>query len=824
MKLTLRAIYLFLLLSFSVFPLSADNERTFRVINAANDLADNSAQIVTCTKTGRMIISTIGNLNFYDGASFSHIDTRQEYQYQLPLYKGNYRLYFDRKHHIWLKNTYTVTCVDLLKERFVQNVDSVFQQVLDCQELIQDIFTDNMGNIWALTEKGLYSVEQKKYFNVLRDRNLQDVDVYNDKVLLTFYDNGEEVGQDINTGRIVHRTKAYEWDDAENYTSFSVLLNYKDGYFQVRNGEKLSILLYFDLKSLQWSVIARMPYHMNNIAIEEGHDVLYIPSEYGYWTYDIRSHALNHIEELTLNSGKKLQTDCNTLAFDKQGGMWIGTEKRGLLYARPVSSKFNAYTREDPQALKYAALMDHLSQNITEFNGKQANCMYTDSRNWTWFGTISGLYMYRTPKSTPEIFTRKQGLLNNVIHSIVEDKNHNMWISTSSGISCIMFEGDKPVFVNSFNQDDNVPNESFINCKALCLDDGTIIMQALDHVISFHPKDFEQVNGRKPFKLYPKLVKLMVNGNTVEPEKEEDGNIIIDRAITRTHDISLNANQNTVSLTFSGLNYFRPLQTFYRVRVTGKGIVNEWKVYSYYNSDGMVDSKGMLHLPLLGLQPGDYRIEVQASMFPDVWPGTPFDWVIHVNQPWWRTTGVYMILLVIILALLIVNFYFYSRNMKMRARRNNEEGDMIRKVKSFVERCDMYSAELLSPTQEELYSGMEDSARLQLTPNFIGLMLKLIPYIQQHKTSEITMNQLSKVGGIDIVELYDIISGNLYKSPRELIKQTRLERAATLLAETDKSIEEIANECGFYTPNYFIGSFFHEYKVTPREYREEKRN
>jgi hypothetical protein len=38
-------------------------------------------------------------------------------------------------------------------------------------------------------------------------------------------------------------------------------------------------------------------------------------------------------------------------------------------------------------------------------------------------------------------------------------------------------------YVMSFNNDDNVPNETFINGKALKLEDGTIIMQSLDHIV-----------------------------------------------------------------------------------------------------------------------------------------------------------------------------------------------------------------------------------------------------------------------------------------------------------------------------------------------------
>jgi len=56
-----------------------------------------------------------------------------------------------------------------------------------------------------------------------------------------------------------------------------------------------------------------------------------------------------------------------------------------------------------------------------------------------------------------------------------------------------------------------------------------------------------------------------------------------------------------------------------------------------------------------------------------------------------------------------------------------------------------------------------------------------------------------------------------------MTKQFRLRKAAELLTTTDKTIEEISDECGFYTPNYFMGNFFHEHKRTPKEYREEQR-
>ena len=813
MKYNLKTInLLYLLFLFSTVAL-AEEDRKFYVINAANNLADNSAQIVTCTKTGRMIISTIGNLNFYDGTSFTNIDTRQEYQYQLPLYYGNYHLYFDRFHHIWLKNTHSVTCVNLLYETFVKDPAEEIKK-MGCKDHVQDLFVDSIGHVWFLTDKGLFNPERELYYQVLKDLNLQDLDVFED-LLLTFYDNGEELALNLETGQIVHRTKPYEWDDAQRYIKSSIMLRYNDSYYIVRNGETESVLLQFDVKKQQWNILMRLSYHMNNIALHE--DKLYIASEWGYWVYAIATGEQIHYPELHLANGKTLSTDCNTLTFDRQGGMWIGTEKRGVLYARPKASPFHALTWDNPKAIAYAEMMAPLQQNITEFNGKQANCMFVDSRNWSWFGTTTGLYLYKDPQANPIIFNTKNGLLNNVIHSIIEDKNHDLWISTSCGITCMLFEGEKIKFINSFNQLDNVPNESFVNCKAMCLDDGTIVMQAIDHVVSFHPDQFGSVNGKDSIKLFPKLIRILVNGNFVEPGEENDGNVIIDRAITRVRDISLNSNQNSVSLTFSGLNYFRPLQTYYRVRI--KGLDDEWKLYSYFDGSGLVDGKGMLHLPLVNLNPGDYEIEVQASMYPDVWLGTPFSWVVHVNQPWWRATGVYIIIVVLILSLLLVNFIIYSRNMRMRTKRNAEEGDIMKKLNSFVDRCNAINAEELTQNADDLY-GDRLNTGTSLSSDFVELMLRLMPYIQANN-GQVSLHQLSKVGKFDIVPLYEILSANLYKSPRGLSRMYRLRRAAKLLRTTQKSVEEIATECGFYTPNYFMGNFFHEYKLTPREYREE---
>ena len=811
MRLALRHIFIILLCTVAFVPSIATEERIFTVINAANGLADNSAQALICTKTGRIIISTIGNLNFYNGQNFSNIVTRREYQYPLPLYHGAYSLHFDRYHHLWLKNAGGLTCTDLTLEKFVVKPDSVLRQ-MGCPLPVLDFFVDSLNNVWTLADEGLYGVEQQQTYSVLGDRNLQGVDVFDD-MLLTFYDNGEEVGQNLSTGNTVHRTRAYEWDTAKRFANTSSLLRHKDCYFQLRNGDQEAVLLLFDVKQLKWTTLMETPLHMNSMALKG--QKLYIATDRGYCIFDIVTHEQDWTHELKLASGEVIKADCDAVLFDRQGGIWIGTKRHGLLYAKPNISPFRAIPIETAEAQEYVNKMEELEQTITEFQGMNANCIFTDSRGWSWIGTTTGLYMYKAPHAEPKVFTRKSGFYNDVIHSVVEDADHNVWATTSAGLSFIRFENDEPVFINSFNTVDNIPSESFVNSKAMLLPDSQVVIQMTDHVLIFNPGKFT-VNTPHPYKLYPKLSRLMVNGTNVQANVPVDGTIVIDRAISRAEVINLQSNHTTVMLLFTPLNYFRPLQSYYHVRIIGQGD-ELWHTYSSFSSD-MVDSRGMLHLPIFGLAPGRYTIQVQASMFPDMWEGDPYEWEIVVNQSWWQAKGMYYLCAIIVLLLIIINIILYIKNTRMRERRNHEEGDIISKICVFVERAESFENEKLAPKPDEYGKAAE-----KLAPEFIDIMQKLIPYVRESRRDMLSMHKLGEVADVDIVKLYEIVTTNIYKSPRDMIRKLRLQKAAELLATTDKTIEQISDECGFYTPNYFMGNFFHEYKQTPREYREERK-
>jgi len=816
-----RILYLMTFFCLLVLHASAIEERSFIVINAASGLADNSAQVVKCTRTGRIVIATNGNVNFYDGKTFSHDDLDANNEYPLPNYNGHYHLYFDKNHHIWLKDKQKVYCMDLITERYIDNVDSVIRQ-LEPPAPVIDLFADHDNELWLLMETGIYSVKHKQTYHVEDSLNLQDIDVF-DNIIYMLYDNGTVLGVDT-LGNIVCEVPAYGRDKASKYSDSVVLEPYGDGFFQIRNGRNCGILLFFNTKTWTYETILEQDYTLNNIYYNAKEGYLYIPSVYGYWVYNPITKEKRHYPTLLLSNGGRMETDCNAMVVDQQGGLWIGTEKRGVLYSRPHSSAFHVYGWDKPEAVKYSMMMDSLEQNIDEYNNLRANCQFVDSRGWTWVGTRRGLYVQRPGESKPKLFTKKVGLSNDVVHAVVEDLDHNIWVSTSCGICFFLIRNNEIVFRNNFVSNAGVPNESFENCKAMVLPDSTIIMQGIEHVVAFNPNELRDVNEpHLVTSIKPKLVRILVNGNDVVPNVPMDDNVVVDRAFTRTKHIYLKNDQNTLSLTFSALNYFRPGQTYYRVRVSELG--NEWILFSPFGST-FVDNSGLLHFPMTNLKPGDYHIEVQTSLFPDMWEedipdDRRFIWEVHVSQSWWRSTGPYVLAGLILFALVIANFILYNKNTRKRVKRNTAEEDIIRKLRYFVNRCNAPSMQTLSLNIGDFMTSADRSDSQVLSPEFINIMMKLLPYISTQQQKLISMRKLSEVAGVNVVDLYDVMSTNLYKNPRGLILKLRLDKSIQQLKTTDKSVEQIAVDCGFYTPNYFIGSFFHEYKMTPMDYRQQ---
>lgn len=98
-------------------------------------------------------------------------------------------------------------------------------------------------------------------------------------------------------------------------------------------------------------------------------------------------------------------------------------------------------------------------------------------------------------------------------------------------------------------------------------------------------------------------------------------------------------------------------------------------------------------------------------------------------------------------------------------------------------------------------------------------------YISRHYTDQdLSLNMLADVMQMNYYTLSRMFKESIGTSFVTYLTGIRLEAAQTLLADTDKKIEQIAEETGFYSSGTFIKAFKKYYNETPGAYRKRQRN
>lgn len=85
-------------------------------------------------------------------------------------------------------------------------------------------------------------------------------------------------------------------------------------------------------------------------------------------------------------------------------------------------------------------------------------------------------------------------------------------------------------------------------------------------------------------------------------------------------------------------------------------------------------------------------------------------------------------------------------------------------------------------------------------------------------------NEIAEVFGVSTRSLYNIFRKYYDETPHQWQRHQQLERASLLLEMTEKSIAEIAAECDFRNPKYFMTLFKKVYGVTPGQWRRMKKD
>lgn len=290
---------------------------------------------------GRMVMVTWDYVNIYDGVSFRSVRREEACVSSIEGYKGHTHLYVDGEQRLWIKNMGTVSCLNLRTLRFIPHCDSLFRTAS-----FQDFFVDSDKDIW-LVDRGNIVNNRNGMTLTLPDNagEVQDLDVL-DKRVYVFTHRGEAVVFDLETGKKVAVSPAYGEAERQLYDKTSLVVRASDGcFYQIRMGDRRAVFLLFDTHDMSWKRLLESDSFLHTLVVTPA-KTAYITTSNGYIRYNLRTHEYVRLDALRLPDGTMLTTGINTVCQDREGGIWLGSYNKGVLYSSPLSGIFDTHERD----------------------------------------------------------------------------------------------------------------------------------------------------------------------------------------------------------------------------------------------------------------------------------------------------------------------------------------------------------------------------------------------------------------------------------------------------------------------------------------------
>jgi AraC-like DNA-binding protein/ligand-binding sensor domain-containing protein len=852
-KQTIGAIIIY----FLTISASYAEDFVFSPINVLQGLSDNQIRYIIQLPDGRMVFKTSGNLNIYDGGQFKYIHQTSPEMYPLKGYDGFYRIY-QRGALLWIKDYHKLTCVDLRKEKYNLSLQSYFNK-RGFKKPIDDVFMDDKQRLWILASDKLSTDDHSISLNLSSDQgNLQDLSTDKNNLYL-FYNTGEVVCYDLITTKKLNKYAAYPQTQQKFFKNTSLVVNRKDGFYQLRNGTKGGFF-FFNIRNRSWKKILETNYPLNTLFVKPD-GTAYISCANGIWIINCQTGEKRYLPTLKKVDGSILNTEVSTLFYDKQGGLWLGTLNQGLLYYHPSRYMFRNIDRSyfpritardiivegfaedrkgsiyvkcqpetyrlDPSQKKYNMLSAGTTSSLPievlkkfrqdreiQRSGNYAAVM-TDKRGWKWTGTQDGLRIFDPANKKEQLFYAGNGLSNNFIHAILQDRDNNMWITTSYGINRAQVNPlTGKITFSCFRSDTGTLDGEYTDGAAFEAVDGSLYFGGINGFSILKPNYV--TSATLPFR--PIFTNLLLRGEKIEAARQYDDRFIMSVAAPYTKNIELSFDQNFLTFEFSALNYKNPSQTYYRYQL--EGIDRHWRETSGSQENESLSNDGLLRIYYTNLPYGKYRLMVMASSNNHEWDGEVTELQVTIHAPWWKTTVAYILFVALLLIVLFTGIYTYIYMNRKKMERLHKEDILLLRIRNLIDQQNFLQA------QKEIYQQQltirdpnelaNDGVPSQADVAFLARALEQVE--KNLDVANYSVEQLSRDLFMDRTGLYRKLITLLDKSPSLFIRNVRLEKAAKLILEGTFNISEITEKVGFSTSSYLSKCFQEMYGCRPSEY------
>ena len=363
----------------------------------------------------------------------------------------------------------------------------------------------------------------------------------------------------------------------------------------------------------------------------------------------------------------------NALCTDKIGNLWIATNG-GMQVYNPKMNTFSSYTRENGKlstnnitSLFYnkkgktndlyigtaegLVILNLSTTEKTVLTGNKANLksftnnyitqVLQDSRGLIWIGTREGLNILNLENDSLNYLTEKQGLCNNNVCGIAEDKNHNIWVTTSSGVSRIVIqrnheEGTNNYGLYNYTTADGLQSNEFNPGSIITKQDGDVLLGGIYGVNWVVEKESDDKNALPRVM----LTQLYIGEEEIMTGHMYNDRLVLPQALNETNNLELGYNQNTFTIKFAAGNYNQSERLQFMYWMEGKD--EDWR-----NGNALTHGVTFRDLPS-----GKYTLHVKAVSAEGAVSNQERTLVIKIARHWllsWWMILAYVILLVVII-------------------------------------------------------------------------------------------------------------------------------------------------------------------------------
>ena len=340
-----------------------------------------------------------------------------------------------------------------------------------------------------------------------------------------------------------------------------------------------------------------------------------------------------------------------SICGDKDGNIWIGTNKGGLLKFDIRTEKFETFTDKDG------------------IGSNQIYSIFRDSKDRMWFGTLSG-NLTMQEGSTFKTFSDKEGYPSKFTLSVTEDKNGNLWFGTfDMGI----YKYDGKTFKSYTTKDGLSSNTPFLlttdNKNNLWIGTGLGVdrFNLKDEIFKHYEKDdgflgveinpnavCKDNNGALWFGSIIGLVKYNSKNeknNQVEPITTIKNPRLFFEEAKMPDDHTFSWNKNHFTFDFIGTSLTNPKRVKYRYMLAG--LDTAWSPIVKANS-----------ITYPGIKAGEYTFKVKSCNNDGVWNNEPVTFHFIITPPFWKTTWFWLIIVITGLILVILFIKWRERKLK----------------------------------------------------------------------------------------------------------------------------------------------------------------